>query len=359
MLAKGVAVRWCCAAAHVVVHDNYAGVAHSAARPGGTAELAAHIDWAGTARVRTRLADAGMTIAEAMDTAQRQYLGWPLAKELIARTAAQNLQHGFVAGAGAEQVGDSVQVARIVDAVVEQGRWIRAHGGEVALLPLTTLALAQASEATYCEVFGAIARELGAPLILHRLGAVFQPQLRHDFPGDSFQRILKDHADSIRAVKWSLLDPEAEVALRRELLPREQFVLTGDDWNFPALMCGTAQQVGAITGFTHFGARRVALGDFSHALLGVLDVIAAPLSSALHCLQTSDAVGWMARMAPLEALSRKLFEPPVGDYKAGIAYLSCLNGWQSNPMLLNHQELQRDDAHYAALRALAAAARVT
>lgn len=366
MTTAQTSIRWLCAAPRVVLKDSYAAVEHRVVAPAAPDELAPHIDWRATAQLRTRLAGHGMTIAEAMDTAQRQYLGWELARELIMRTGAQQLAHGFVAGAGAEQAGSSTSVADIVDAVVEQGMFIRACGGDVALLPLTTLSVAQASEATYCEVFSAIARELGGPLILHRLGAMFQPLLRHDFPGESFERILRANAESIRAVKMSLLDPEAEIALRRELLPREQFVLTGDDWNFGSLLCGgTAQRgpvsrtthcdvhVGAITGSTMFGERCVALGDFSHGLLGVLDAIAAPVAAALPLLESGDAAGWMQRMAPLEILGRKLFEAPTGDYKAGLAHIAWRSGFQTNAMLLNHQELSRSPEHYADLDSLA------
>ncbi|MSR75742.1 MAG: DUF993 family protein [Planctomycetes bacterium] len=350
--------RWCCAAAQVVMQQSYALMQHSVDQPGSADEIAAHIDWESTARVRSALSQRGFTIAEAMDTAQRQYLGWPLAQELIRRTAEQRLECGFVAGASAEQAGSDARATALVDAVVEQGHFIRAQGGEVVLLPLIPLALAQASEATYVDVYTSLARALGAPLILHRLGPMFQPLLRHDFPADSFRRILRENAEFIGGVKYSLLDPAGEVALRRELLPRDQFVLTGDDWNFPELICGSATEVGAVQRTITFGKRTVALGDFSHALLGVLAAISKPVADALPLLEAGNAAEWMRLMQPQQALARVLFEEPVQDYKAGIAFLSWINGWQPNPLLVNHQQRQRTPEHYARLVTLASAARV-
>lgn len=351
-------LRWCCAAAHVALVDEYVDVRHSVKAPATGRELAPFVDWETTAALRQRLAERGFTIAEAMDTAQRSMLGWPLAKELVERTGALKLKSGFIAGAGVDGVAPDARIAQFVDTVVEQGHVIRAAGGDVAVLPLVPLALARAHERTYIEVFSAIARELGGPLILHRLGPLFDPRLERDFPGDSFRRILMHNVEEYRAVKYSMLDVAGEEALRRELLPRQQFVLTGDDWDFPRLIAGGAVQPAAVTGRTTFGARQIALGDFSHALLGILSVISGPFSRALPALEAEDAREWLAAMKASAELGRLLFEKPVGDYKAGIARIAFWNGWQKNPLLLNHQQRTRDAAHWERLFHLAKAAGV-
>jgi hypothetical protein len=350
--------RWCCAAAHVALLDEYRDVRHSVSAPASGSDLAPFVDWETTSSLRRRLAAQGFTIAEAMDTAQRSMLGWPLARELIQRTGSLKLAHGFVAGAGADGLAPDARVSQFVDTVVEQGHAIRAAGGEIAILPLVPLALARANERTYIEVFSAIARELGGPLILHRLGPLFDPRLERDFPGESFRRVLADHVEHYRAVKYSMLDEAGEESLRRELLPRQQFVLTGDDWNFPRLIAGGSTRPAPVTGRTTFGARTIALGDFSHALLGILSVIGAPFVRALPALEADDAREWLAAMEPCAALGRTLFERPVGDYKAGVARIAFWNGWQRNPLLFNHQERSRESAHWERLYALAKSAGV-
>ncbi len=351
-------LRWCSAAAHVALLDEYADVRHSVKAPASGTDLAPFVDWETTAALRLRLAERGFTIAEAMDTAQRSMLGWPLAKELIERTGALKLKTGFIAGAGVDGVAPDARIAQFVDTVVEQGHVIRAAGGDVAVLPLVPLALARAHERTYIEVFSAIARELGGPIILHRLGSLFDARLERDFPGDSFRRVLAAHPEEYRAVKYSMLDPEAEETLRHELLPRGQFVLTGDDWEFPRLIAGGSVRPGVVTGRTTFGAREIALGDFSHALLGILSVISGPCARALPALEADDAREWLAAMQPAAELGRVLFEKPVGDYKSGIARIAFWNGWQKNPLLFNHQQRARDAAHWERLFVLAKAAGV-
>ncbi|MFT6079264.1 MAG: hypothetical protein ACJAQZ_001318 [Planctomycetota bacterium] len=104
------------------------------------------------------------------------------------------------------------------------------------------------------------------------------------------------------------------------------------------------------------GERRVALGDFSHALLGILDAIAKPTQAAIAALQAGDRQGFVDRMDPCEALGKFVFQAPTQHYKAGLAFLAWLNGQQDNFLLVNREELQRDHAHYLRCAELARAA---
>jgi len=84
--------------------------------------------------------------------------------------------------------------------------------------------------------------------------------------------------------------------------------LTGDDFHFGALMTG-----GPTQRETKRRGRRVALGNFSHGLLGVFDAVAvaAPASLALEFLARDDEGAYRALVGPCEDLGRHLFEPPT------------------------------------------------
>jgi hypothetical protein len=188
-------------------------------------------------------------------------------------------------------------------------------------------------------------------VIVHWLGPMFLPALEGYFPGDSFARVMALAPDVARACKLSLLDAALEARVRRELLPRDQFVLTGDDFHFAHLILG-GDPAGPppaapppVERWTEFAGRQVALGDFSHALLGALDAIAAPARRALDALERGDASGYLRIMDPCETLGRHLFAPPTSAYKAGLAYLAWLDGLQPDFVLPNRADLLRDRAH--------------
>ena len=241
----------------------------------------------------------------------------------------------------------------LVDSVVAQATAIRAAGGVPVLLPLPALSIARAPASVYVDVYGAIVRAVDGPLLVHWLGPAFHPDLAGYFPGESFRRVLALDPSKVRGAKVSLLDPALEIAVRREILPRGQIVLTGDDWHFAALIEGTAP--GAPPGETTIGPWRVALGDWSHALLGVLDAIAAPFSRALDALGRTDVAGYRAIARPCEALGAHLFEEPTRHYKAGLAFLAWLNGLQPSFALANREDRARSAAHLRRAADLAAA----
>ena len=351
--SSGPAFRLCYGALHVVLRGEYRALGHSLAAPGPAAEIEHYVDWRATMRLRQDLDAAGVGVAEAMDTAQRFFLGWPAARRLIAETGALQLQNGFCAGAGTDQLTEIRTPQDLVDGVVEQCAYISSHGGVPVVLPMPWLCHQGADERAFVEVYEAIIREVRGPILLHWLGPMFLPALEGYFPGRSFEKIMALDPSVVRGCKLSLLDRSFEERVRRDLIASEQLVLTGDDFHFGALMLGDGQ---APSRTTTIGDREVALGDFSHALLGVFDAIARPARAALDQLQRGDVAGFAAAIARCEALGQHVFEAPTQHYKAGLAFLAWLNGQQDNFLLVNREDEARDRRHYLRCAELARSA---
>ncbi|MFT7485059.1 MAG: hypothetical protein ACI9F9_000905 [Candidatus Paceibacteria bacterium] len=352
-LERVAPVRLVYAAAHLVMHDEYAQVDQRLSQAVAPEEIAPHIDWDSTLDLRRRLDRLGFGIAEAMDTAQRFQIGWKNAGRLIEGCGKLDLDHGFVAGAGVDHLSSVSNEDQLVAGVVYQAQFIRDQGGIPILLPLVWLCEQEYDEAGYVRVYGRIVEALEGPLFLHWLGEMFLPALAGYFPGDSFQRIMAHCPEKLRGAKLSLLDADLERRLRAELLLRDQILLTGDDFNFAGLMCG-----GPVTGHTTVGNLQVPTGEFSHGLLGIFDAIAEPASLALQFLARGDTATYGELMEPCERLGQHLFRTPTRHYKAGLAFLAWLNGWQPNAMLVQHEELSRARSHYFEAARLASAAGV-
>lgn len=329
------------AAAHVVMTPSYEGVRHSATAPGKSEDIASHIDWDTTFAFRRHLASHGFGIAEAMDTAQRFDLGWTGAKRLIEGTAALNLAPGYVAGASSDHVDSVASRSDLIDAVSWQARFILDHDGIPVLLPMAWLVEHDCDEREYVDTYRSIASNVNGPLIVHWLGPMFAPNLDGYFPGDSFHRVMASDPETFVGAKLSLLDAHFEVRVRNELATRGQVILTGDDFDFASLIEGS----GPPHRWDRFGHRDLAIGPFSHALLGILDGIAEPAGLALRLLDAGDNESYRAIMQPCEALSQVIFEHPTRSYKVGLAFLSWLNGHQNNAMLVNHAETERSKSH--------------
>lgn len=338
------------AAAHVVMRETYVDTAHSHDSPGRPEAIAQHIDWDATLRHRTYLSEQGFGIGEAMDTAQRMEIGWESARRLIEGTADLNLPNGFVAGAWTDHTAVNGP-ADLVDAVVYQAGFIQRAGGIPMILSMPWLSVNACDAQTYVDVYTSIIGSLDGPLFIHWLGEMFQPSLRGYFPGDSFDRVMKVDPAKVRGAKLSLLDHALEKRLRLDLLDRDQILLTGDDLHFAHLVEGDNKSV---VRRTVIGGRDVALGNFSHALLGIFDGIAAPAGLALRLLDQGETERYDEIMSACELLSRVVFEPPTLLYKVGLAFIAYLNGHQANWMLVNHRERQRSSEHL--LRVVEAAA---
>ena len=350
---RPTALRLCYGALHVVMRPGYPALGHTSAAPGEPRVVEEWIDWPATMRLRRAMDARGIGVAEAMDTAQRFELGWPAARRLIAECGALGLENGFCAGAGTDQLARVRGAHDLIDAVVEQCAYISSHDGIPVILPMPWLCESDADEQEFVDVYGAIVRQVRGPVFLHWLGPMFLPSLAGYFPGRSFERILELDPSVVRGCKLSLLDAGFEQRVRKELLSREQIVLTGDDFHFGELMLGDGQPP---LRTTTIAGRRVALGDFSHALLGILDAIAKPASDALERLAAGDNDGFSDRLARCEALGRHVFAEPTRHYKAGLAFLSWLNGLQDDFALVNGEERTRDRTHYLRCAELARAA---
>ncbi|MCC7397649.1 MAG: DUF993 family protein [Planctomycetes bacterium] len=345
-------LRLCYGALHVVMQSGYRRLGHTLQRPGDPAAIEHLLDWPATMRLRRLLDDCGLGVAEAMDTAQRFRLGWPAARRLIAECGALQLQNGFCAGAGTDQLPAVRSVVDLVDAVVEQCSYIAGHGGIPVLLPMPWLCEQDAGEQAFVDVYRAIVQQVRGPVFVHWLGAMFLPALRGYFPGHSFDRVMDLDPSKVRGCKLSLLDAAFEKRVRRRLLANGQIVLTGDDYHFGELIAGDGEPIGSV----RIGAREVSIGDFSHALLGILDAIARPMQRALGLLAAGDRAGFLAAMAPCEALGQHVFAAPTQHYKAGLAFLAWLNGQQQDFLLVDGEERERDAEHYRRCAELARAA---
>lgn len=331
------------AAAHVVVRDDYADSGHSLDQPAPHDEICDWIDWDQTMAARRWLGVHGFGVAEAMDTAQRFMIGWTAAQRLIQETSALNLPRGFVAGASTDHTTVSTRT-QLIDAVAHQCDVITKARGIPVILPMAWLCQYHATEAEYVSLYRDLFNQIDGPVLLHWLGPMFVPELEGYFPGDSFESIMKLDPAKARGAKLSMLDEELEVRLRRGMLARDQIMLTGDDFNFAPLIAGedSHEPTKAVT----LGEQPVQIGHFSHALLGIFDAIAAPGGLALRHLASGDTDTFTRIMAPCQELSRIIFEAPTRHYKAGLALLAHLDRRQSNPMLLNREDLGRNAGHY-------------
>jgi Protein of unknown function (DUF993) len=194
----------------------------------------------------------------------------------------------------------------------------------------------------YVMTYRRILDGVAGPIFLHWLGPMFLPALEGYFPGDSFEKLLALEPERIRGAKLSLLDAQFERCIRRALAARGQVVLTGDDHHFADLIAGDSN---ASLGSTRIGDREYPIGELSHALLGIFDSIAAPAGLALRQLARGNRARYAQLMAPLERLGQVIFESPTEHYKAGLAFLSWLNGWQSDFTLPRRADRRRSREH--------------
>ena len=71
-----------------------------------------------------------------------------------------------------------------------------------------------------------------------------------------------------------------------------------------------------------------------------------------------DLTAYHALLAPTVPLSREIFKPPTRYYKAGIAFLSWLNGMQSHFIMPGGLQSSREIVHYEQVFRLADKARL-
>ena len=305
------------------------------------------VDWDATLAFRTGLWDQRLDLAEAMDTAQRGMgVDWLTAKELIERTmqAAKlhPLQPRVACGAGTDHVAlDALRdEASIIAAYETQMAAIEAAGGQLILMASRAFTAMGAGREVYARVYRRLLQQAAAPVVLHWLGEMFDPALA-GYGGsrdvatasDLVLGIIAENPAKVDGIKISLLDQAHEEAFRARL-PEGVRLYTGDDFNYAPLIAGDG---------THH----------SHALLGIFAAIAPAASQALEALAYGDRATYDRLLAPTVPLSREIFRAPTRFYKAGIAFLSWLNGWQTHFIMPGGFQSSRDITHYAEVFRLA------
>ena len=310
------------------------------------------VDWDATLRFRQGLWDQGLGLAEAMDTAQRGMgVDWQTARELIERTmraaALHPLKPRVACGAGTDHValGDIRDADDIIAAYELQMDAIQQAGGQVILMATRAFTAIGANEATYRKVYRRLIGNAQSPVILHWLGQMFDPGLAGywgtsdtDLATEFVLSLIAEDPAKVDGIKISLLDQAHEEAFRARL-PKGVRLYTGDDYNYAPLIAGDGKH-------------------HSHALLGIFAAIAPAASQALEALATGNAAEYYALLAPTVPLSREIFKAPTRFYKAGIAFLSWLNGTQSHFIMPAGFQSSREITHYAEVFRLADQARL-
>jgi hypothetical protein len=315
--------------------------------PVRTAEPFTHpvVDWEATLAYREYLWSLGFGVAEAMDTAQRGMgLDWPLALELIKRsTAAARARGALVAsGAGTDHLplGKSFTLEDVVNAYLEQCEAVEAVGGRIILMASRALAAVAHHPDDYAAVYARVLAQVRQPVILHWLGAMFDPALEGYWGSSAIPAatenclsIIRAHKEKIDGIKISLLDADLEINMRRQLPPGIR-MYTGDDFNYDRMILGDEQ-------------------GHSDALLGIFDAIAPAASMALSALDAGDISGYHRLLSPTVPLSRHIFTSPTQYYKAGVVFLAFLNGFQTHFRMVRGLESARAVAHLCELFVLA------
>ena len=303
------------------------------------------VDWDSTLAFRHHLWSLGFGVAEAMDTAQRGMgLDWATTRELIRRAVsdAKLGQKPIACGAGTDQLSDGrhYPLRDVEAAYLEQCETIETLGATVILMSSRALAASARNAADYEEVYGSILTKVSRPVILHWLGAMFDPKLDGywgsrdlDQAGEICLKIIAEHATKIDGIKISLLDKEREIRLRKSL-PAGVKLYTGDDFNYPELILGDTKV-------------------YSHALLGIFDGIATAASAAVSALDQGDARLFLDILEPTVPLARHIFQTPTYYYKTGLTFLAYLNGHQSHFRMIGGLESGRSVTHLCKLLILA------
>ena len=307
----------------------------------------AAIDWDQTLAFRHHIWSWGLGVADAMDTAQRNMgLDWPATDELIRRSAHEAAVVGgrLVVGVNTDHIDEAqVPLEKVVDGYRMQLQTAEDAGAGAVLMASRHLAHTAEGPADYERVYREVLESAGAPVVLHWLGRAFDPHLAGYFGADlstateTVLRIIGDNPGKISGIKMSLLDVDAEIAVRRHL-PAGVSMFTGDDFHYVDLIAGDA------------------LGH-SDALLGAFAAVAPSAARALAKLDAGDIAEYRAILEPTEALSRHIFAEPTQFYKTGVAFLSWLNGHQAAFTMVGGLHAGRSLPHLSEIVRLANRAR--
>lgn len=283
----------------------------------------ADIDWDATLAYRHHVWSWGLGVADAMDTAQRNMgLDAAATRELIRRSAAEarSVNGSIVVGVNTDHIEqDFISLGEVIDAYKQQLHVAEDAGAGVVLMASRHLARVAGSPDDYLRVYREVIAAAATPVILHWLGAAFDPGLAGYFgsrdtglAAATMLRIIDEGNGRVAGVKMSLLDADAEIAVRAQL-PASARMFTGDDFNYVGLIEG-----GVVDG----------VAAHSDALLGAFTAIAPHASAAIQALDVGDDAEYRRILGPTEALSRQIFAAPTYYYKTGIAFMSWVNGHQ-------------------------------
>ncbi len=300
------------------------------------------IDWDKTLKYRRYLAQCGLGIAEAMDTAQRGMgLNWLEALELMKQTkkALSDQPNAFMAaGCGTDHITAS-DIRRLDDVYKAYSEQMQAiEKLDIRLILMASRALCQVAQSSddYIKIYGKLLSQAQQPVILHWLGDMFDPALKGywgekniDEAMDICLQIINENAEKVDGIKISLLDKRYEIDMRNRL-PKGVKMYTGDDFNYPELIAGD-----------DYG--------FSHALLGIFDAIAPISAHSLNALAKGDKQRYFEIFEPTISLSRHLFQAPTQYYKTGIVFLAYLNGFQDHFIMLGGYQSARPLCYFTEL----------
>jgi len=310
------------------------------------------IDWDHTLEFRRHLWSLGLSVAEAMDTAQRGMgLDWPATQELIRRSAAEAplrdaSEKRIAVGVGTDQLPAGVHTLDAVIGAYEQQLGLAEEvGAQPILMASRALCAAAASPDDYRKVYDRLLGQSSRPVVLHWLGSMFDPALDGYWGSDSLDTaadvvvdLINENVAKVDGIKVSLLDASKEVALRKRL-PDGIRLYTGDDFNYPELIRGDGER-------------------HSDALLGIFAAIAPAAAAALKALDDGDLTKYDEIFTPTVPLARQIFSAPTYYYKTGIAFLAWLNGHQPGFSMVGGLQTGRSLPHLADTFRLADAAGV-
>ncbi|GAA1608468.1 dihydrodipicolinate synthase family protein [Kribbella hippodromi] len=294
------------------------------------------IDWEHTLEFRRHLWSLGLSVAEAMDTAQRGMgLDWKATQELIRRSAAEAPDGRIAVGVGTDQLPPGPHsLEAVAKAYEEQLAVAEGVSAQPILMASRALCTAAGGPDDYRKVYDRLLRQSARPVILHWLGDMFDPALAGywgsasvDSAADTVVELIKDNVSKVDGIKVSLLDAAKEVALRNRL-PEGVRLYTGDDFNYPELIRGDGNH-------------------HSDALLGIFAAIAPAAAAALKALDDGDLDTYEKVFAPTVPLARQIFSAPTYYYKTGIAFLAWLNGHQPGFTMVGGLQTGRSLPHLA------------
>jgi hypothetical protein len=329
-----------------VAHGNYSpstsrlafAAAHVVADPlGDNAPGApAVVDWEHTLEFRRHLWSLGLSVAEAMDTAQRGMgLDWVATQELIRRSAAEAPDGRIAVGVGTDQLpAGNHSLETVIAAYEEQLAVAEDVDAQPILMASRALCAAASGPDDYRKVYDRLLAQSTKPVILHWLGSMFDPALDGYWgtgdlgaAADVVVDLIAENSAKVDGIKVSLLDAAKEVALRNRL-PEGVRLYTGDDFNYPELIRGDEHR-------------------HSDALLGIFAAIAPAAAAALKALDDGDLTRYDEIFAPTVPLARHIFSAPTPYYKTGIAFLAWLNGHQPGFGMVGGLQTGRSIPHLA------------